>query len=350
MKESQTKTKQELMNQKDSDELQREKIVERAIQLSDAAESEQVYQIFDKVFKKVLTLSAKAIVNLINGLFGTDYPLDSEITYNWTEFEDDRLHKILADTILTIDHTHSYHLEAQMEKDNSIVFRVFEYGFQHASRTRVMDAKQGKYELTFPDPVIIYLYYEGKVPDYYTLSLKRNDKTVIGEYTVPVVKLPEISAEELNERKMIVLLPFHVLKCRNLIKKGQPIATSQLKSILENDIINCINENVKLGNIIQEDAYKLIRYLTSLCRYLGNHQKELEAMIDMTDESFMTEVDYICESYQEIIAEKDEKLAEKDEKLAEQGEKLAEQDEILAKKDAMILQLQQQIEQLKFSH
>lgn len=93
-----------------------------------------IYQIYDKIFKKILTLSSKAVINLINGLFETDYPLDSTIRYNWTEFTDDKLKRILADTILTINDIHSYHMEAQMTKDDSIIFRVFEYGFSHANR------------------------------------------------------------------------------------------------------------------------------------------------------------------------------------------------------------------------
>lgn len=105
--------------------------------------AEEVYQIFDKVFKKIITLSEKAVINLINGLFDTDYPLDSTITYNWTEFVDDNLRKILADTILTINGNHSYHLEAQMERDNSIVFRAFDYGYSHANRTRMEDISYG---------------------------------------------------------------------------------------------------------------------------------------------------------------------------------------------------------------
>jgi hypothetical protein len=90
---------------------------------------EKIFQIYDKTFKKVLTLSSTAVINMINGLFGTNYPLDSTITYNWTEFEDDKLKKVLADTIITINNCHSYHMEAQIEKDDNIVFRVFEYGF-----------------------------------------------------------------------------------------------------------------------------------------------------------------------------------------------------------------------------
>ena len=56
-------------------------------------------------------------------------------------------------------------------------------------------------------------------------------------------------------------------------------------------------------------------------------------MRDMTDESFMTDADIICETYEKKLAEKDEKLAEKNEELAKQS--------------AMIEQLRQQIEQLK---
>ena len=48
-----------------------------------------IYQIYDKVFKKILTLSSRAVINMINGLFLTEYPPDSTIHYNWTEFQED---------------------------------------------------------------------------------------------------------------------------------------------------------------------------------------------------------------------------------------------------------------------
>lgn len=54
-----------------------------------------IYQIYDKMFKKILTLSSLSVVNLINGLFGTDYPKDSKVSYNWTEFEKEDLRKII---------------------------------------------------------------------------------------------------------------------------------------------------------------------------------------------------------------------------------------------------------------
>ena len=58
-------------------------------------------QIFDHAFKKMLTLSSKAVTNMINGLFGTDHnPSTTTITYHWTEHQaDGTLKTTLADSI-----------------------------------------------------------------------------------------------------------------------------------------------------------------------------------------------------------------------------------------------------------
>ena len=84
MKNEQMKSDQEFMGQANAEEGKYQQVVDQAAEQEDGSETEQIYQIFDKVFKKLITLSIKAVVNLINGLFGTDYPFDSEITYNWT--------------------------------------------------------------------------------------------------------------------------------------------------------------------------------------------------------------------------------------------------------------------------
>ena len=70
----------------------------------------KIYQIYDKAFKRILTLSGKAVINLINGLFNTDYSANSKITYNWTEHQDKDLQWTLADAILTINERNSYHI------------------------------------------------------------------------------------------------------------------------------------------------------------------------------------------------------------------------------------------------
>ena len=75
---------------------------------------------------------------------------------------------------------------------------------------------------------------------------------------------------------------------------------------------------MRLGNITIEDALKLKRYLRKLCDYLSRHYEELKGMSDMTDESFMTDIDIMCEEHEKAMAEKDVQLAEQSSQLAEQ--------------------------------
>ncbi len=261
-----------------------------------------IKDIFDRLFKKCLTLSARAVINMINGLYNTDYPLDSIVSYNWTEFLDDKMKKVLADTIITINGQYSYHLEAQMSNDRTIVFRVFEYGFSHAYRTR--EVAEGSCRLRFPKPVVIYLYYEGKVPDEYTLLLEFDEGKDIYEYKVPVIKLPDISVEEINDRKMVILIPFHLLKLRYWIhNKHMTKSSEELKKLIECDIIGSIEKNHELGNITTADEQKLKHYTLLLCEYLYRNTDSdgLEVLRDMTDHSLMTEVDILCEEYEQKI-------------------------------------------------
>ncbi|MCM1180213.1 MAG: hypothetical protein NC347_08165 [Clostridium sp.] len=286
---------------------------------------QKITQIYDKTVKKILTLSSTAVVNLINGLFGTDYPPDSTITYNWTEFTNDKLKRILADTILTINGRNSYHIEAQMEKDETIIFRVFEYGYRHAETNRILE--DATCILPFPEPKIIYLSENRNIPDWYTVRLDFGTQGSF-DYTVSTFKYLDLSIKELNEKKMIILIPFQLLRFRNLMKqKRTPENLRALKNLVKNGIIESINENLRVGNITLEDALKLKQYTQTLYDYLYSHYYETEDFDDMTDESYMTDIDIICNGYEDALAAKDrewsEVLAAKDKEIARLKEQLA---------------------------
>lgn len=257
----------------------------------------KINMIYDKLFKKILTLSTKAVINMINSLFGTDYPLDSKITYNWTEFEDNDLKKTLADTIITINGKHSYHLEAQMTEDEEIIFRVFEYSFSHANRNR----NSSTYELDFPEPIIIYLYSEKPIPDELTLKLNFRNQGHF-DYKVKVFKYLETSVEELNRRKMVILIPFQLLRLRKEISKVRtPENIEKLKKLIQCDIIGSIEENFRLGNITYDDALKLCKLTTRLYYHIYSGYEELEVLDDMTDESIMFDIDYYDKKYEDLL-------------------------------------------------
>ena len=273
--------------------------------------TEEIKKIFDKIFKKCITLSAKAVVRMINGIFGTDYPDDSVLTYNWTEFvkDNERMNMILADCIVTVNGEHAYHMEAQTYNDNEVVFRVFDYGFEHAKRNAVKD--ENRYVMRFPKPVIIYLYYEYNVPDEYVLEMELDEEGNQFDYTVPVIKIPDMSSEDMEKKNMVILIPFRLMKLRSWVdKKNKKMTKSaeELKEFIECDIIGIINKNYALGNITYEDAYKLKDYSLKLRDYICEHLgvEGLEEVQTMTDHSFMTEADIICEEL-EILREEKEK-------------------------------------------
>ena len=274
----------------------------------------EIYHIYDKAFKRILTLSEKTVINLINGLFDTNYPTDSKITYNWTEHEDKDLKRTLADSILTINGRDSYHIEAQMTEDEEIVFRFIEYGFGHAYKNRTfIDAGE---RMIFPRPCILYLD-EGKknaIPDEYTLIMQFENQGEFA-YKVPVVKLQNFSVEELNEKKLIALLPFQLLKLR---KKIQNIRTDEnlkeLQNFVVNDIIDTIRKNEDVRNISHNDAHNLIELTMKLYMKIYSKYKELE---EFTVRLYDQSMELATDKYEKTVDELEEEVKCKDEVINE---------------------------------
>ena len=173
----------------------------------------------------------------------------------------------LADTILVINNSDAYHMEAQMKKDDSIVFRVFSYGAGYADQTKeILQDEEGcqVYRIHFPEPCVIYLSNVPKsVPDTYSLQVGFGHTQNI-TYNVPVTKLTSCSVKEINDRKMIILIPFYILKLREKLRNKKartPENIASLKSLIKTDIMGSIDKNVELGNITAEDGAQLYRLL-----------------------------------------------------------------------------------------
>lgn len=170
-----------------------------------------ICQIYDLIFKRIFALSYLSIINLINGLFGTKYSPDSSVHILQTEFVKQNLEKRFADIIIVINNCDVFHLEAQMTKQNAIILRVFEYGFQRAMWHRENDCV-----LHFPKPVVIYLENGIDVPEKSTLTLDFGSQ---GNFTYQVKNFiyQEHAIDELNQKKMVVLILFQLLKVREIV-------------------------------------------------------------------------------------------------------------------------------------
>lgn len=254
-----------------------------------------IHHIYDKIFKKILTLSSTAVINLINGLFETDYPTDRRRS-----------------------HFSTY-------TDNTILSK---------------DSVQNSCELIFPEPKIIYLYSSRKIPDEYILYLNFGSQGCF-PYKVTTFKFLETSTEELNARKLIILIPFQLLKLRSLLAKNRSYENLEaLKSLIQNDIIGSIEKNLVQGNITMDDARKLKRLTHRLYQHIYSHYEEMEVLNDMTDESLMLDIDIIEKEHEAELMQKDQIISEKEKLICQ----------IQAEKDAEIASLKAKLQSLKASN
>ena len=268
---------------------------------------ESIAQIYDKVFKRILTLSNLAVINFINGLFGRNFPADSKLTYNWTENIKNSLEKTIADTIMTVNDTEKFHVEAQINSDSTIALRVFDYGYQEALKYKKIE--NDRIILEFPQSKIIFLEHNSGTPDTVILELNFNKQGKY-EYKVPVMKFLDYSADELNRRHLVILMPLYLLKLRKDIEKEQSTENAlKLKALINDGIIRLIEENEKAGNITHEDTVILVGLLEKLYNHLYGRIKKFkeEGINDMITEKLILETDKIIYERDKIIAEKDKR-------------------------------------------
>lgn len=254
--------------------------------------SNYFYNTFDKTFKRIMNLSSRAVVNLINGLYGKDYDVNSKVTYLSTEGVSDNYKDMRSDVMIKIENGDIYHMEAQMYKDENIVFRVFGYGY--------MNALQSKEEntLKFPEPKIIYLYSENDdIPKELELKLDFGSQ---GEFIYKVGTFDYIrtSVDEINNKKLVLLIPFQLLRLRKKLSKKRDESTiDELKRILINDILESIKVNLECGNIESGDAYRLKECTVILYHYLYSKYAEMESggVNSMVDDMLELEVDKVID-------------------------------------------------------
>ena len=242
-------------------------------------ESDTISQIFDKILKRILLhLSKPSVVALINGLFSDNFPPDSEVSYNHTENVDGKLKRTVADIIITLrtkNRVRRFHMEGQINDDNTIVIRVFEYGFHDALRHQ--NTQGSKITLPFPAPVIIFLEHTESTPDKVILELDFGEYGKV-DYPVPAIKFLNYSVEEICKKRMTILLPLYLLKLRREVENAKNRihqredtlrkCAKNLKMLIEQSLLPAIIENEKAGNITPGDAFELIRLLDRLYAYL----------------------------------------------------------------------------------
>lgn len=209
-----------------------------------------------------------------------------------------------------------------MYTDQSITLRVFEYGFEYA-----MGSREDDWTLKFPEPVVIYLDSEKQPPKRSKLVLDFGEQ---GKFVYKVEKFiyHDHDITEINQRKLILLIPFHLLKLRKTIRENPTKENfKKLTKLIKEDILSSIEANRIFGNISRDDELQLLNLTNILFHHLYAEYEGQEGMEDMKEllpGAYETDFDKL----QKIITQREQEIIQKNLILEEKDKKIAQMERI----------------------
>ena len=183
--------------------------------------------IFDDVFRTMLEKMTQLVIPLINEVFHTSYREDEEIVQlrNEQQLED---REIITDARLRI-RDKVYHIECQSTDEVTMAIRMVEYDFEIALESGWRIGR--KYHIEFPKSCVVYLRHGKNTPDVLEVEMVLPDGKVC-EYRIPVLKMGNYTKDSIFEKKLLILLPFYVMKYEKtagMIEKDSEMLQELLK-------------------------------------------------------------------------------------------------------------------------
>jgi predicted transposase/invertase (TIGR01784 family) len=220
----------------------------------------ETHHVFDLIFKRLFQeTSSRAVVSLVNGLFGTDFSLDSPVSFPNKEKVTGDLRKIISDMTVDVG-TERFQFEAQIDDDLNMALRMFQYGYYEALDNPERD-EDGRPVLVFPQARVLYWETTKKTPDMERITIVFPDRSR-HEFRVPAFKVLEHEIAELEGMRVALLLPFYMLKYRKQVKAARtneerqdlaPKVGETLKNLLD-----AVQELRESGILTREDEAAIL--------------------------------------------------------------------------------------------
>jgi len=249
----------------------------------------------DQVMKFLFSTSNKVLVKLLNGIFNENFNVDEvELTVSNNEFVEDDLGILRGDMFFDILNKNynkaSYHIEFQTKNDNTMIVRMFEYGFKKG-KEQLKSFKKYKEEMRtiyFPKQKVIFFEENKNIKNKLKLKIVFPDEQEI-IYSVDLIKYWEYSDEEIRERKMYPLMPLQLFNLRKELEKAHNKNDLDKIKELSNKAKELASKLAKesailfeADEILGEDFHKMLLAIQNLIEYLNRNY--------MNDENIENEV------------------------------------------------------------
>lgn len=204
---------------------------------------------YDDASRTLLKRCPNLILPIINEIFNTNYAPTEKVTLLDNEFflnrqNGNQVERITDSNFLV--KSIPYHLEFQSSTDGTILIRIFEYDSQIALQNSTLEGNGLK--VKFPNTALIYLRHTKNTPDEMNILIEVPGNSC--GYAVPVIKVQAYSIEEMFEKHLLFLIPFHIFVYEKDFKEYDTDAKKleQLKLIYMN-IFTKLEEYVGNGMI-----------------------------------------------------------------------------------------------------
>ena len=206
---------------------------------------------YDDVHRTLLNDCPKLIIPVVNEMFHKKHNDNERITLLNNELFINRQNgkqvECITDTNLLIGSIR-YHLECQSTADGTIMYRIFEYDSQIALQSSELSGN--RLIVNFPNTAVLYLRHNKKTPNRMAIEIRVPDASC--SYYVPVMKVQNYSIEEIFEKNLLFLIPFHIFSYEHYFPECETdeYKLKELMRVYE-EIVDRLNENAK-EHIIDE--------------------------------------------------------------------------------------------------
>ena len=204
---------------------------------------------YDDVYRTLVNDCPGLIIPVVNEVFGKAHKTDEEITILNNELflnrQNGKQLERITDSNFRIEGIR-YHIECQSTVDGSILLRIFEYDSQIALQDAVID--DDTLFVQFPNTAVMYLRHNENTPEFLNIVIIASEDHCI--YRVPVMKVQNYSIDEIFEKKLYFLIPFHIFTYEKSFKEYNKDAIKRKELIGHyNRIMNKLEQEVKNGHI-----------------------------------------------------------------------------------------------------
>lgn len=239
---------------------------------------EKVNTPYDDAFRTLIVKCPMLVITLVNEAFHEKYELRETVNVFHNEFfVGNRYQKErITDSHIGI-RDKRYHAECQSSMDGTIVVRIFEYDAQIAAENAQTEKNEATF--TFPYSALLYLRCPTNTPRAMRVTHKVPNGGI--SYEIPILKVPEYTSDEILEKELYFLVPFHIFAYENELESTNN-DSEKLEDLLRvfHKFAKALRQKVREGRLTEYERQVIrdmtVKVVNSLAVKWNNIRKGVE--------------------------------------------------------------------------